>query len=97
VINVMDLRKGDQFYPFHADLARHLSEPSLGGRLKYDDLFVWDRRSEYNCLRPFGYPSVFRINKIHESLPVFQRPHGPAAAPGTRLKIVQTKRTGRRH
>ena len=38
------------------------------------DLIVWDRRWDYNFLRPLGYPAVFRINKIHEYILIFQKP-----------------------
>ena len=70
VVNVMDLRKGPQFFPFHSDLARRLAE--LG--FIFDDLIVWDRRSDYNNLRTLGYPYTFRINKIHEYLLIFLKP-----------------------
>lgn len=77
VVNVMDLRKRDRFFPFHSDLAERLSNPEKGGCFIYDDLIIWDRRAEYNNLRPLGYPAVFRINKVHEFLVIFRKP--PAA------------------
>lgn len=67
---VMDLRKKNRFYPFHADIADMMQ--SIG--FIYDDLIIWDRRHEYNNLRPLGYPSVFRINKCHEYILLFQKP-----------------------
>jgi DNA modification methylase len=70
VVNVMDLRKGPQFFPFHSDLARKLVEVGF----VFDDLIIWDRRSEYNNLRSLGYPYTFRINKIHEYLLIFLKP-----------------------
>ncbi|HEY3246635.1 MAG TPA: DNA methyltransferase [Phycisphaerae bacterium] len=70
VVVVMDLRKKNQFYAFHSDLARRLVDIGF----VYDDLIIWDRRHEYNNLRPLGYPSVFRINKVHEFVLIFQRP-----------------------
>ena len=69
VVVVMDLRKGPQFHPFHADLATAMQEIGY----LWDDLIIWDRRREYNNLRPLGYPSVFRINKAHEYLLIFQK------------------------
>lgn len=69
-IVVMDLRKKDMFYPFHSDLARHLT----GIGYRYDDLIIWNRQSEYNNLRPLGYPAVFRINKVHEFVLLMQKP-----------------------
>jgi DNA modification methylase len=66
---VMDLRKHGRFYPFHSDLARRLED--LG--FIYDDLLIWDRRQEYNRLRPLGYPAVFRINKVHEFALIFRK------------------------
>lgn len=69
-IVVMDLRKKDRFYPLHSDLAGRLQE--IGYRL--DDLVIWNRQSEYNNLRPLGYPAVFRINKVHEFILLMQKP-----------------------
>lgn len=69
---VMDIRKKNKFYPFHADIAVMMEEIGF----IYDDLIIWDRRHEYNNLRPLGYPSVFRINKCHEYILIFQKPSG---------------------
>ena len=73
IVNVMDLRKKSNFYPLHADLARRMQE--LG--FIFDDMISWDRRQEYNNLRPLGYPAVFRINRIHEFLLIFKKPQEP--------------------
>lgn len=71
-IVVMDLRKKNQFFPLHSDLAARLSRVGF----IYDDLIIWDRGQEYNNLRPLGYPSVFRVNKVHEYILLFQKPKG---------------------
>ena len=70
VVNVMDLRKTNRFFPLHSDLAARMQQ--IGFLL--DDIIVWDRRQEYNNLRPLGFPHVFRVNKIHEFLLIFQKP-----------------------
>lgn len=67
---VMDLRKGSSFFPLHADLAVRMQRIGY----LFDDLIIWDRRHEYNNLRPLGHPSVFRINKVHEYVLIFQKP-----------------------
>lgn len=72
VVNVMDLRKKEKFFPLHSDLALKMTESGW----IYDDIIIWDRRQEYNNLRPLGYPYVFRINKIHEYLLIFKKPNG---------------------
>lgn len=69
-IVVMDLRKKDKFYPFHSDIATFMQEIGF----IYDDIIIWDRRQEYNNMRPLGYPSVFRVNKAHEFILIFQKP-----------------------
>ena len=69
VVVVMDLRKRNVFYPFHSDLATALQ----GKGYLLDDIIIWDRRHEYNAFRPLGYPAVFRVNKAHEFVMVFQR------------------------
>ena len=70
IVNVMDLRKGPRFFPLHSDLASRMIEIGF----IFDDLIIWDRGSEYNNLRCLGYPYVFRINKVHEFLLIFQKP-----------------------
>lgn len=67
---VMDIRKKDQFYPLHADLASCMQEIGF----IFDDIIIWDRGHEYNNLRPLGYPYVFRINKVHEYILIFKKP-----------------------
>lgn len=67
---VMDLRKKDKFYPFHSDIANFMQEVGF----IYDGIIIWDRRHEYNNMRPLGYPSVFRVNKAHEFILIFQKP-----------------------
>lgn len=71
---VMDLRKGSSFFPLHADLAVKMQEIGFW----FDDIIIWDRRREYNNLRPLGHPSVFRINKVHEYILIFQKPRTDA-------------------
>jgi len=70
IVNVMDLRKGPNFYPFHSDLANRMQKVGY----IFDDLIIWDRTKEYNNLRSLGYPYVFRINKVHEYLLIFKKP-----------------------
>lgn len=67
---VMDLRKKDKFFPYHSDIAEFMQASGF----IYDDIIIWDRRHEYNNLKPLGYPSKFRINKTHEYILIFQKP-----------------------
>jgi len=67
---VMDLRKKKHFFPLHSHLAERLTECGF----VYDDLLIWNRQSEYNNLRPLGYPSVFRVNRVHEFILLMQKP-----------------------
>ena len=69
IVVLMDIRKKNKFYPFHMDLSNTLLP--LGFVL--DDMIVWDRHEEYNNLRPLGYPHVFRVNKVHEFILIFQK------------------------
>jgi len=70
VINVMDIRKKDKFFPLHMDIS--IAMQSIG--YIFDDIIIWDRRQEYNNLRSLGFPAVFRLNKIHEYLLIFKKP-----------------------
>lgn len=69
VVVVMDIRKKDKFYPFHMDLTNVMKE--IGFSL--EDIIIWDRRMDYNYLRPIGYPYVFRVNKVHEYIMIFKK------------------------
>jgi DNA modification methylase len=67
LINVMDIRKKNIFYPLHSDLADKMKEIGF----VYDDIIIWDRQNDYNNLKPLGYPYKFRINKVHEYILIF--------------------------
>ncbi len=69
LVVVMDIRKKNRFFPLHMDLTQRMQ--LLGFTL--DDMIIWDRRREYNLLRPLGFPYVFRINKVHEYIMIFQK------------------------
>lgn len=66
---LMDLRKKSKYYPFHLDTTLFMEE--IGFTL--DDIIIWDRRQEYNNLRPLGFPYVFRVNKVHEYILIFKK------------------------
>ena len=70
VVVVMDIRKKSNFYPFHLDVVSNLRD--IGFRLR--DTIIWDRQSEYNNLRPLGYPYSFIVNKVHEYILIFEKP-----------------------
>lgn len=70
VVVVMDIRQGPKFIPYHMDIANHVV--SLG--FTFEDIIIWDRRKEYNNLRPLGYPYKFIVNKTHEYILIFRKP-----------------------
>ena len=67
IINVMDIRKGANFYPFHADTIGVAQKEGF----VLEDIIIWDRQPEYNGMRPLGYPYKFIVNKVHEYILVF--------------------------
>lgn len=69
IIIVMDLRKGAMFYPFHVDVTNFMRR--VGFKLR--DIIIWDRRKEYNNLKPIGYPHRFIVNKVHEYILIFEK------------------------
>jgi len=70
VVVVMDIRKKSRLYPLHLDVISDLRE--IGFDLR--DIVIWDRQSEYNNLRPLGYPYSFIVNKVHEYILIFEKP-----------------------
>ena len=69
-IVVMDIRKGKRLYPLHMDISMFMED--IGYQL--DDLIIWNRAQDYNHLYTLGYPSKFRINRIHEFILIFHKP-----------------------
>lgn len=69
VVVVMDIRKKDRLYPFHSDVVSLMRDVGFN----YDDVIIWDRRHEYNNMRPLGFPYRFRINKAHEYILIFRK------------------------
>lgn len=69
IINIMDLRKKDKFFPLHIDTARIAQEVGFS----FEDIIIWDRQPEYNNMRPLGYPFKFIVNKVHEYLLIFRK------------------------
>ena len=68
-IIVMDIRKGNRLYPLHMDISMFMED--IGYEL--DDLIIWNRSQDYNYLYTLGYPSKFRINRIHEYILIFHK------------------------
>jgi len=71
VLNVMDLRKKDMFYPLHSDASTVAQKAGF----KFEDILIWDRQNDYNSMRPLGYPYKFIVNKVHEYLLIFRKPN----------------------
>ncbi len=72
-IIVMDLRKQDRFYPYHMDIARHVTSLKAEHPFELDDIIIWNRQAEYNNLRCLGFPYTFRVNKVHEFVLIFKK------------------------
>ncbi len=66
---VMDIRILNRFIPYHMDIVNLMRELQF----VLEDIIVWDRRREYNLLRPLGYPYVFVVNKVHEYVTIFRK------------------------
>lgn len=69
ILNVMDLRKKNIFYPLHLDAINLAKEVGFS----LEDIIIWDRQNEYNNMRPLGYPYKFIINKVHEYLLILRK------------------------
>lgn len=69
IVNVMDLRKKDKFFPLHIDTVKIAQEVGFS----LEDIIIWDRQAEYNNMRPLGYPYKFIVNKVHEYLLIFRK------------------------
>ena len=70
ILNVTDIRKGPVFYPLHQDASIAIQDD---GVFVLNDIIIWDRQTDYNSMRPLGYPYKFIVNKVHEYLLVFRK------------------------
>lgn len=70
VLNVMDIRKGPEFFALHQDASNAVLRSTS---FTLEDIIVWDRQADYNAMRPLGYPHKFIINKVHEYLLIFRK------------------------
>lgn len=68
---VMDIRKKSKFYPLHMDLSTRMQR--IGYEL--EEFAIWDRQHEYNFMTTLGYPWIFRFNKVHEFICIFNKPN----------------------
>jgi len=69
IVIVMDIRVQSKFIPFHIDVIKMME----GVGYILEDIIIWDRKAEYNSLRPLGYPYAFIVNKIHEYILIFRK------------------------
>jgi len=69
IVIVMDVRERATLFPLHIDIANNLKK--IGFELQ--DIIIWDRRKEYNNIRPIGYPNRFLVNKVHEYIMIFRK------------------------
>jgi len=69
IVVVMDIRQGPYFVPYHMDVAYLVTRMGFS----FEDIIIWDRRKEYNNLRPLGYPYKFVVNKTHEYILIFRK------------------------
>lgn len=69
IVVVMDIRQGPYFVPYHMDIAHIVTRIGFS----FEDIIIWDRRKEYNNLRPLGYPYKFIVNKTHEYILIFRK------------------------
>lgn len=80
---VMDLRKKDKFFPLHEDQTRVMRE--IGFSL--DEYVIWDRQRDYNNMKTLGYPYVYRFNRIHEFICIYQKPKSIEKSKSRKKKV----------
>lgn len=71
VIEVMDLARGSDFFPFHIDLCAAIRKRTS---LTLVDTIVWNRADEYHNHRPIGWGQRWLWRHVHSYLLVFRRP-----------------------
>jgi len=69
IVVVMDIRQGSDFIPFHMNVCNMMKDINF----TLEDVIIWDRRREYNNLRPLGFPYAFIVNKTHEYILIFRK------------------------
>ena len=71
VVEVMDLRRGPNFYPFHIDLCNGVTRRT---GLYLADTIVWDRTIDYNNDKPLGWNHRWLWRRTNSYILVFRKP-----------------------
>lgn len=73
-IEIMDLARGPDFFPFHIDVVNAIRERT---KLVLADTLVWDRSREYHNHRPIGWGQRWLWRHVHSYILVFLKPVKP--------------------
>ena len=71
VVEVMDLQRGPDFYPFHIDVCNAITRRT---DLYLADAVVWDRTTDYNDQKPLGWAHRWFWRRTHSYILVFRKP-----------------------
>ena len=71
VVEVMDLQRGPNFYPFHIDLCNGITRRT---GLYLADTVVWDRTIDYNNDKPLGWNHRWFWRRTNSYILVFRKP-----------------------
>jgi len=71
VVEVMDLQRGPNFYPFHIDVCNGITKRT---GLYLADTIVWDRNIDYNNDKPLGWNHRWFWRRTNSYILVFRKP-----------------------
>ncbi|MCL6548350.1 MAG: site-specific DNA-methyltransferase [Alicyclobacillus sp.] len=81
---VSDFRHRNRFVPYHADLARKLTEPSLRLPDAFELQGIKILVQNHKPLYPYGYPFAYVENIHHQYILIFRRPRRSGTRAGAR-------------
>ncbi len=70
VVEVMDLARGPDFFPFHLDLCQAIRDRT---GLQLVDTVIWDRTNDFHNHRPIGWGQRWLWRHVHSYLLIFRK------------------------
>jgi len=70
VVEVMDLARGPDFFPFHLDLCQAIRDTT---GLQLVDTVIWDRTNDFHNHRPIGWGQRWLWRHVHSYLLIFRK------------------------
>ena len=60
-----------------------------------DEYVIWDRQRDYNNMKTLGYPYVYRFNRVHEFICIYQKKKAEPVKKVAKTKVKKTAKVSK--